>query len=70
MKDFSEVLRELRKEKKLTQKGLAEELGMTERGIRHYEAKTRRPDIDVAIKIAQYFEVSLDYLAGLQEKRR
>mgnify|MGYP001394722079 FL=1 len=69
MKDFSEVLRELRKEKGLTQKKLAEELGLTERSIRHYEARTHRPDIDILIRIARYFDVSLDYLAGLKDER-
>lgn len=69
MRDFSEVLRLLRKEKGQTQKSLAEALGMTERSIRHYEAKTHRPDVDILIRIAQYFEVSLDYLAGLSDER-
>lgn len=69
MRDFSEVLRELRKEKGLTQKALAEALNMTERVIRYYEAKDHRPDVDILIKMAQYFEVSLDYLAGLKDER-
>ncbi len=69
MKDFSEILRELRKEKGLTQKNLAEALNMTERSIRHYEAKTHRPDVDILIRIARYFDVSLDYLAGLKDER-
>lgn len=69
MKDFSEILKELRKEKGLSQKGLAEGLNMTERVIRYYESKEHRPDLDVLIKIAQFFEVSLDYLAGLKDER-
>lgn len=69
MKDFSEVLRELRKEKGLTQKKLAEVLGLTERSIRHYEARTHRPDVDILIRIARYFDVSLDYLVGLKDER-
>lgn len=69
MRDFSDIIRELRKEKGLSQKSLAEALGMTERVIRYYEAKQHRPDLDVLIQIAQYFEVSLDYLAGLSDER-
>lgn len=69
MRDFSEILRELRKEKGLTQKALAEALSMTERVIRYYESKSHRPDLDVLIKIARYFDVSLDYLAGLKDER-
>lgn len=69
MKDFSEVLRELRKERNLSQKMLSESIDCTERTIRYYEAGERRPDLDVFIKIAQYFDVSLDYLAGLKDER-
>ena len=69
MKDFSEILRELRKEKNISQKALSEFVGCTERSIRYYESKQRRPDLDVLIKIAQFFEVSLDYLAGLTDER-
>lgn len=69
MKDFSEILRELRKERNLSQKMLSESIDCTERTIRYYEAGERRPDLDVLIKIAQYFDVSLDYLAGLKDER-
>ncbi len=69
MRDFSEILRELRKEKNISQKILSEAVGCTERTIRYYEAHERRPDLDVLIKIAQYFDVSLDYLVGLKDER-
>ena len=69
MKDFSEILRELRTEKSISQKTLSEAIGCTERTIRYYEARERRPDLDVLIRIAQYFDVSLDYLAGLKDER-
>ena len=70
IKDFSEIVRELRKEKGLTQKALSESVSCTERSIRYYEAGERRPDLDILIKMAQYFDVSLDYLAGLSEDRQ
>ncbi len=70
MRDYSEILRELRKEKNISQKTLSEAIGCTERTIRYYEARERRPDLDVLIRIAQYFDVSLDYLAGLEEEKK
>ncbi len=57
-------LKELRNAKGLTQKQIADFLQITERQYRRYEAT----DIDVsmtkAIQLANYFDVSLDYLVG------
>ena len=69
LKDFSEILRELRKEKQISQKELSENIGCTERTIRYYESRERCPDLRTCIKLAQFFEVSLDYLAGLRDER-
>ena len=38
MRDFSEILRQLRKEKKISQKALGEVLGISDRNIRFYES--------------------------------
>ena len=64
MADFSERLVSLRKSRNLTQKQLASETGISERGIQNYELLVRRPPIDTAIALADYFDVSLDYLVG------
>jgi DNA-binding XRE family transcriptional regulator len=61
---FSERLREIRASKKQTQKALAELLGVSERAYQHYEAGTREPNIASLIALADYFDVSLDYLVG------
>ncbi len=58
---FSERFLKLRKDKGLTQKALAAEIGLTERTIQNYEAG-RVPDLDELIKIADFFDCSLDYL--------
>lgn len=63
MEKFSERLRELRKDKGLTQKQLAEAIGAHERGIRFYESG-RLPDVPSLIKLADFFDVSLDFLVG------
>ncbi len=65
---FSERLVELRKSKKLTQKQLAAELQMSELAIQHYEAQRRKPAFDVLLALADFFDVSLDYLVGRTDK--
>ena len=61
---FGERLRQLRTEKGLTQKQLAVETGTSERGIQNYEMGIRNPAFDVLIALADYFDVSLDYLCS------
>lgn len=64
MFDFGEHLKNLRKSKGLTQKQLAEKLNVSERGIQNYELGERKPTYDILIAIADFFDVSLDYLVG------
>lgn len=66
---FSERLVQLRKEKNITQKQLANELNLSEVGIQNYEGERRKPAYDVLIALADYFDVSLDYLVGHTIKR-
>ena len=65
---FSERLKELRKAKGLSQRALAEAVGMSDTGIQNYELKVRTPNADIIIKLADYFEVSTDYLLGCSDK--
>lgn len=69
MMNFGQRLSILRKEKGYTQKTFAQELGITERSIRAYENGTRRPDFNGLIALADYFNVSLDYLVGRSDHR-
>ena len=64
MRDFSEILRQLRKEKKISQKALGEVLRISDRNIRFYESGEHRPDFVGLLQLADYFQVSLDYLVG------
>ena len=64
---FSERLVLLRKSNGLTQKKLAEEMELSELAIQNYESQRRKPAFDVLIALADYFDVSLDYLVGRSE---
>lgn len=64
MFNFGTHLKELRKSKGLTQKQLAVNIGASERGIQQYELGERKPTYDMLVVLADYFDVSLDYLVG------
>ena len=55
-------LKELRNSKKISQLKLAMDLNMNQNTISRYETGEREPGINELIKIADYFNVSLDYL--------
>lgn len=59
-------LLELRQEKKLTQKDVAKVLGITPVGYNGYENNNRKPSIETLIKLADFYNVSLDYLCDRQ----
>ena len=57
-------LKELRKKKGITQLRLATELNTTQNTINRYETGEHEPGIAELIKLADYFNVSVDYLIG------
>jgi transcriptional regulator with XRE-family HTH domain len=61
---FSERLQECRRSLSLTQQYVAIFLGITERSFQRYEAGEREPNISGLIRLANLFDVSLDYLCG------
>lgn len=61
---FGLKLTELRKQRGLTQSDIAKVLGIARTTYSSYEQGRRSPDIDIQNKIADYFNVSLDYLHG------
>lgn len=67
MDKFSKRLRELRQEKGLSQTQLAKECGLTNGAIAFWELGQREPKLGAVIALAQYFGVSLDYMAGLED---
>lgn len=69
MTKFSERLRELRQERGLKQREMAEICGLKLRGYQCYEYATSCPDLDGLIELADYFDVSVDYLLGRTDCR-
>lgn len=61
---FSERLKQLRSQKKLMAKAMAELLGITYRQYQRYESGEVDPPTSKTIALADYFDVSLDYLCG------
>ena len=64
MNKFKERLRELRTEKGISRKQLANDLFISERLISYWENGERECSFDMLIKIARYFNVSIDFLLG------
>lgn len=63
-------LKQCRKEKGLTQREVAIYCDITEKAYQNYELMTREPKLEILLKIADVFDVSLDYLAGRTEQKR
>ncbi len=57
-------IRELRIEKGLRQKDVAEKIGVSAQSFGYYENWVNKPDPETLIKLADLFEVSIDYLLG------
>lgn len=66
---FAERLRELRKERHVTQKDMGEILGIQLRSYQCYESGDRRPDYEKLVALADYFDVTTDYLLGRSDVR-
>lgn len=62
-------IRLLREEKGLNQIEFAKILNIANSTLSQYEAGNRVPSDDIKLKIAEYFDVSLDYLAGLSDDK-
>ncbi len=65
---FSIRLRELRQEKKLSMKQLAKKINTTDGAISNWENGVNEPKISYLIRLAVFFEVSADYLLGLEDE--
>ena len=67
MNMFAVRLKELRTERKMTQKQLASVLNTTDDCIFFWEKSRSEPNIDEIIKIAEFFDVTTDYLLGVKD---
>lgn len=61
---MGERLRELRLRRNISQEEVARNIGITRSAYSHYEINNRQPVYDTLIKLAAYFDVSLDYVVG------
>jgi repressor LexA len=65
---ISERIKEIRKGKNLTQKQLGKATGFTQQAIAYWEKGIYQPTADAIIALAIFFEVSSDYLLGLERE--
>lgn len=68
-KDFPRIITMLRKEKKYSQKQVAEDLGISQALLSHYEKGIRECGLDFLIRVSDYYSVSCDFLLGRSPER-
>ncbi len=66
---FAKRLKELREKHLLTQEQLADKIATNKQTLSRYEKNQREPGINIVTKIADFFEVSVDYLAGRKNQK-
>lgn len=69
MKSIGNRIKELRKEKGMTQTQLAEKLNMTKSIVSAYETDVKSPSYNSLIKISEIFNVTTDYLLGTENRK-
>lgn len=67
MDNLNEKLKQLRINKHATQKEVAEYCGVATTSIQRFEYGTNKPSIENIIKLAEFFNVSSDYLLGISD---
>ena len=63
-------LKKLREDASISQKALADAIGVSQQSVNKYENHNIEPDIETLIRIADYFNTSVDYLIGHTNVRR
>ena len=66
--DFGLRLKALRRKMNLSQQALAQRLGVSKGSVYRYESNTQTPSLEMAVRMAVLFRVSLDYLTGLDDR--
>ena len=66
---LNEQIRELRNIRGISQIQLANKLGVTKQSVSNWENDNILPSIEMLVKIANFFEVSTDYLLDLDKRR-
>lgn len=65
-----ENLKKLREDARVSQRILAENIGVSQQSINKYENHNIEPDIETLVRMADYFDTSVDYLIGHSSERR
>jgi len=63
-------LKKLREDASVSQKALADAIGVSQQSVNKYENHNIEPDIETLIRIADFFETSVDYVIGHSSVRR
>ncbi len=58
-------LKDLREDNDLTQQNIAKKLGISQRGYSHYETGDNNIPINILIKLAYFYNTSIDYILGI-----
>ena len=66
---YCTIMKELRKEKKLSQEEIAKKINVSQRTYSNYENGQREPSIETLIKLAEFYNITLDTLAGIETKK-
>ena len=64
---ISDKIKELRIEKNLSQKSLAEQIGVSQKAIDFWEKNINEPKASYIVQLAKFFNVTTDYLLGLTD---
>ncbi len=67
MEIFAERLKELRKEKKLSQQEMADILNIRQQSYARYELSTSEPSYVMLVEIAKFFNTTTDFLLGIKD---
>ena len=65
--EFKDILKDLRMEKGLTQEELAKQINFSLSAVNKWENGKKNPSVDAIKVLAKFFNVSTDYLLGLEE---
>lgn len=67
---WNERIKELREEHNLTQSQIAESLNITQRAVSYYERNQREIPIEILVRYAIFFDVSLEYICRLSDNTK
>ena len=65
----SQRIQDLRTDADLSQKQLSEILHISQRSYSHYETGSRNIPVEMLIRLANYYDISVDYLVGRTDKK-